>query len=895
MPLLSSLLSARQVTDESDTLDLVRLIGPILHEKNYPALAGAVRSCLATVAPGSVPATVMDWWVKVVTGESANGSCYQLPADIRGDLADAMTALRDIHSDIAPWRWLSARSTVAKGRALIEPGTKGPLSMDYYGNSRIPKERAAWDQFIELFEPHISALRSGRPGPEIADIEDDVKRILIASDIIENSDRWKAIKYRVQQMADFLYDLREETQIWLSHTPDVDVPVLREVPEEMRDLLGDSADVLLFPVLVDPPRPADLESTLDAELERLDTGSRHQVALLLRPWVDERYDLYAAAPALPAISEALHQIPQIESQIEELRQADLDSEAIDEIELYFLEGDFDHAHELIGQHQGDKEIELSTRRWQSEIDAALHRAERVGVEDADLRSLRDDIATLLVDGRESTLREGVREAGERLENQVARLRREEFQRHVKTLETLGTTKERVYDLNNEAKATITRSRLEEMERQVANLRDDRVEEVRRTRERVADALSDPSIDEDRRAELRQSAPPIVDRDSTDVEIMATHAGLLALEAEINKLITRRWIPDRHSEGELLGHLIKYCTERIDYDENDLKRLFVALKTKPFVILAGLTGSGKSSIARLVAEAFGSSAANGRFRRIAVRPDWIDQSDVLGYINPMSGDFEPGWLADVARSCQANPDDLFFVLLDEMNLAPVEQYLAEFLSAMESVRAGFDDVTLPLYTRGAKPRNAQQWPAELRFPTNLFVIGTVNVDETTRPLSDRVIDRANLLQLKLRWSRGHHEAEDTKETQPWVVDSDAWRALVKVEPSSEHHDILVGFAEMLELVGIGVGLRSHVEIERFLANAEDILESHVALDMGVLQRIIPKVRGFKRELTPALEAMREALVAEKCGESLAVVDRWLDPSVSDDAYIDGTAPHIGIPR
>lgn len=262
---------------------------------------------------------------------------------------------------------------------------------------------------------------------------------------------------------------------------------------------------------------------------------------------------------------------------------------------------------------------------------------------------------------------------------------------------------------------------------------------------------------------------------------------------------------------------------------------------------------------------------------------------------MSRRFEPGWLADVARACQAAPDQLFFVLLDEMNLAPVEQYLAELLSAMEEARADFGDVTLPLYTAGADPVNAAEWPAELPYPHNLFVVGTVNVDETTRPLSDRVVDRANVLQLELTWSRRHHEPAQAGRQSPWVVDRAAWASLVDSEPSDLHHDLLVDIAVSLQSAGIGVGLRAHVELERFLTNADGVIDDTDALDLGVLQRILPKVRGFKRELAPALESVRSELVSARCARSVAVLDRWLDSSVSDDAFIDGTAPVVGATR
>ena len=261
-----------------------------------------------------------------------------------------------------------------------------------------------------------------------------------------------------------------------------------------------------------------------------------------------------------------------------------------------------------------------------------------------------------------------------------------------------------------------------------------------------------------RALLDGAGDSIADADRSDLDLKLVEIESADLPTELMKarrlsteLLTSiqdkrvyRW---NRSEGEqqLVDHVLSYCTQEFDYSEDDVRRLYVAAKTKPFVILAGLTGSGKSTIARLFAAALGADAASKRFRRVAVKPDWIDQSDVLGMINPMSNRFEPGWLAVVARQCEQNLDQIHVVLLDEMNLAPVEQYFAEYLSALEEARSGFNETQLPLYGEGAEPTNADEWPSSLPFPRNLIVIGTVNVDDNAgHRASSRPCQRAPTL-------------------------------------------------------------------------------------------------------------------------------------------------------
>ncbi len=234
----------------------------------------------------------------------------------------------------------------------------------------------------------------------------------------------------------------------------------------------------------------------------------------------------------------------------------------------------------------------------------------------------------------------------------------------------------------------------------------------------------------------------------------------------------------------------------------------------------------------------------------MRPDWIDQTEVLGFVNPISDTFVPGWLSETVRDCEREPDRLHFVLLDEMNLAPVEQYLAEWLSAIEEARSGSEDVQLPLYSYALAPRNSDEWPHSLRFPDNLIIIGTVNVDETTRPLSERVLDRANVLLLNVEVSDRHHK-RNGEPPAPWHVAVAEWREICRTEPSDDHHEFLVEIADILRQASIGVGLRAHLELERFVANAAGILDDEDALDWGIVQRIIPKIRGFKGHLAEVL--------------------------------------------
>ena len=199
-------------------------------------------------------------------------------------------------------------------------------------------------------------------------------------------------------------------------------------------------------------------------------------------------------------------------------------------------------------------------------------------------------------------------------------------------------------------------------------------------------------------------------------------------------------------------------------ENDemMQRLMAALRTKPFAILAGHSGTGKSQLVRrlacmtcndegLLAERNDYNAP-GNYCMVQVKPNWHDSTDLLGYYTEMNGGkYHTTSFVEFICKAYAYPETPFFVCLDEMNLAPVEQYFAEFLSAIESY-SETTKCTDRLITEKASPEEIcgetkltesleEVKKHGLTIPRNLFVVGTVNVDETTCQFSRKVLDRA----------------------------------------------------------------------------------------------------------------------------------------------------------
>jgi len=214
-------------------------------------------------------------------------------------------------------------------------------------------------------------------------------------------------------------------------------------------------------------------------------------------------------------------------------------------------------------------------------------------------------------------------------------------------------------------------------------------------------------------------------------------------------------------------------------QNDFDKLAVsfcyrpyitAIKSKPFLLLAGISGTGKSRIVRELARACWEEGSDEykaqkpkNFTMIQVKPNWHDSSELIGYVSRVSG--EPVYVAGdflkfIAKAWE-NLDVPHFLCLDEMNLAPVEQYFAEYLSVIESRKNKNGEIV----TDAIIEKCAEQWYFDLtaklttnddirtRFmnegitiPKNLIVIGTVNMDETTFSFSRKVLDRAMTIEM-----------------------------------------------------------------------------------------------------------------------------------------------------
>jgi len=318
-------------------------------------------------------------------------------------------------------------------------------------------------------------------------------------------------------------------------------------------------------------------------------------------------------------------------------------------------------------------------------------------------------------------------------------------------------------------------------------------------------------------------------------------------------------------------------------EKGLPEAFLqSLITKPFVILTGNSGTGKTKIAELLSSWL-RGQEHGGHELVAVGADWTDKRNVLGFVNYLrisENDKMPVYqsthLLDLLLRARTSSSKPFFLILDEMNLSHVERYFADFLSAMETKKAELD-----LHSEGGDggllpvvPGGPGVVPRKVSIPSNFFVIGTVNVDETTYMFSPKVLDRANVIEFRMPDNAAESFFAAGKSGSlaiDFAGNGVAERFLsFSVEaredrlPDPSNRGLTKGFAEalnsaftILQNARLEFGFRTINEIRRYFrvdyaltANTSK-WDWQEAFDAQLYQKILPKLSGSRRRMDDLL--------------------------------------------
>lgn len=363
---------------------------------------------------------------------------------------------------------------------------------------------------------------------------------------------------------------------------------------------------------------------------------------------------------------------------------------------------------------------------------------------------------------------------------------------------------------------------------------------------------------------------------------------------------------------------------------DYKQYLCAMRTKPFLLLAGISGTGKSRIVRQLAKAcwpIGSDEANAHkpsnYEMIQVKPNWHDSSELIGYVSRIgdkpqfiAGDF----LKFIAKAWE-NPSVPYFLCLDEMNLAPVEQYFAEYLSVIESRKLQDDGKTIitdPIIKQESGNSEDGEWYQNLcnsltqnetlqhqfledgiRIPQNLIVVGTVNMDETTYSFSRKVLDRAMTIEMnEVKLDGGLTKADMVMPYIPAkAMLADAVEGCDVYIGNEDVADIIINYLSDINTIlantPFRIAYRTRNEFLIYVVNAirlagNDTDRNKViadALDEVTLMKILSRIEGDQRKvlflgklrdtIKTGLDSIDKADRSEEHSVSLAKIDTMLE--------------------
>ena len=305
---------------------------------------------------------------------------------------------------------------------------------------------------------------------------------------------------------------------------------------------------------------------------------------------------------------------------------------------------------------------------------------------------------------------------------------------------------------------------------------------------------------------------------------------------------------------------------LHFNDNLVKRFIASLITKPFVILTGLAGSGKTKLAQSFIQWL--SVDYSQYKIVPVGADWINPEPLLGYPNGLITDQyvtpDNGVLDLMIESNKSqNKDKPYFLVLDEMNLSHVERYFADFLSIMESKEA------IHLYSGSTrKSTSGEMIPLSITWPSNLFIIGTVNIDETTYMFSPKVLDRANVIEFRIdtkdleKFLNSPKDVQMQNLVQQGITMANSFLELSNNKSSGIEkrlNTILIDLFGVLSSVGAEFGYRSAYEINLLFNQFHTIdpkLSFDQKVDFCIMQKLLPKLHGSRSKIAKPLELLMQ---------------------------------------
>ena len=304
--------------------------------------------------------------------------------------------------------------------------------------------------------------------------------------------------------------------------------------------------------------------------------------------------------------------------------------------------------------------------------------------------------------------------------------------------------------------------------------------------------------------------------------------------------------------DTINHIENYIKNQgYNYTYNQLSNLYLSLKTKPFTILAGISGTGKSKIIRLFADSI-----NADYTLISIRPDWNDATELLGYKN-LDDKFIKGQLTKTILKAKQNKNKPHLICLDEMNLARVEYYLSDYLSIIESRKK----VGQEIITDDIVQFEENNETINLHIPDNIYIIGTVNMDDSTFQFSRKVLDRANTIEfsdvdLDNLFFENNEEVESLNVSNNFLKTTYLKTMDIEEEYREYAKEInkkIIEINEILKKSQKQFAYRVRDEILFYMVENKkaNLLHEDIAFDYQIMQKILPAITGSEESVYQVL--------------------------------------------
>jgi len=347
---------------------------------------------------------------------------------------------------------------------------------------------------------------------------------------------------------------------------------------------------------------------------------------------------------------------------------------------------------------------------------------------------------------------------------------------------------------------------------------------------------------------------------------------------------------------------------LQYKEKDLYNFHISVKTNPLTILSGMSGTGKSRLAMNYAKMLDLSEDNKTLLFLPITPSYTEPGDVLGYLNSMNGLFVPSetGLVQLLLHASQNPDQMHMVIFDEMNLSQVEYWFSPFISILEKDK---NERFLKLYDEDAHCINNKVYPPMIKVGENIIFVGTVNIDDTTKDFSDRLLDRTFVINLGMVSFSDFYTAyanyqlqgkkedvvkakcKNVSEFMSWCKGDDKRYMEAFRDKESE----LAFFDELSALINRyipsgGISHRVLKNIGNYILNVpqrgnDTIIDRGEVLDLVINQTVMTKIRGTETQLDKLVGSFDSDKNELINSELVDLLDKYA--SISEFELVKGT--------